>query len=327
MLYFEKQVLSFEFIGTMPKHSLLNIQHSIFTKVLVIVHNPPVASEHGRRLNRIFGWNEPDALVRQYIADLEACSGGYVRYQVVAWEEADWFPQKLDGFRYTGDSYVQGWRRQRMHEPDRIDYEAQIREFDLIRRYERGEFDEVWFMTFPYAGDYESTMVGRNAFWCNSPPVANTSHCDGRFIMMGFSYERGVDCMLENFGHRVESIMSHVFRHHPASQNLWDFFIRYDQSHPNQSQCGNVHFAPNSAQDYDWGNRRMVLSYCDDWYSFPELPGKARRVDCREWGNGDMRLHHLWWLKHLPRAAGETFGVSNNWWEYIVLARDPDFIV
>ena len=144
--------------------------------------------------------------------------------------------------------------------------------------------------------------------------------------MMGFSYERDVDCMLENFGHRVESIMSHVFRNHMPQQNLWDLFIRYDQSHPGQAQCGNVHFAPNSQSDYDWGNRRKVLSYSDDWYSFPDLPGNARRMDCREWGNGDMRLHHLWWLKHLPRVAGETFGVSNNWWEYIVLARNPDLV-
>jgi hypothetical protein len=37
-----------------------------------------------------------------------------------------------------------------------------------------------------------------------------------------------------------------------------------------------------------------------------------------------MRLHHLWWLRHLPHAAGATNGVSNNWWEYLALARDPD---
>lgn len=287
-------------------------------RVLQIVHNPPVAGEGGRRLTEIFGWNDPDALARQYAADLERCSGGYVQYQIIERIAADWFPVKLDGFRYTGDGYVQSWRTRRMHEPDRIDYEAQVKAFDLIARYERGEFDEVWFLTFPYAGDYESTMVGRGAFWCNSPPVPNSGHCSGRFTMMGFNYERGVDCMLENFGHRTESIMSHVFRNHPPEQNLWELFTRYDQKHPNQSQCGNVHFAPNSVRDYDWGNRRTVMSYCDDWYTFPNLPGNARPVSCDEWGNGDMRLHHLWWFNHLPKAGGETFGVSDNWWQYVV---------
>lgn len=205
-----------------------------------------------------------------------------------------------------------------MHEPDRIDYESQIETFDLIGRYQRGEFDEVWFFAFPYSGDYESTMVGRDAFWCNSPPVPNTGHCRGRFVMMGFNYERGVDCMLENYGHRVESIMSRVFSAHPPERNLWERFTRYDKSHPGQAQCGNVHFAPNSERDYDWGNARPVVSYCDDWLNFPDLPGRARMVDSREWGGGDMRMHHLWWLGHLPRVEGETFGVSNNWWSYIV---------
>ncbi len=292
-------------------------------RVLMIVHNPPVPSEGGRRLTEIFGWNDPERLARQYIADLEQASGGYVRYRIVERIDADWFPPKIDGFRYTGESYVAAWRSRRMHEPDRIDYVAQVKAFDLIGRYERGEFDEVWFFAFPYSGDYESTMVGRNAFWCNSPPVPETGHCSGRFVIMAFNYERDVDCMLENFGHRVESIMSRVFASHPPEQNLWALFTRYDKTHPGQAHCGNVHFAPNSERDYDWGNPRPVISYCDDWLTFPELPGRARRVDCREWGGGDMRLHHLWWLSHLPRVSGETFGVSNNWWSYVI---DPNLV-
>jgi len=293
-------------------------------RVLMIVHDPPVESEGGRRLSQIFGWNDAGRLAEQYAADLAHASHGYLRYQIVERIDADWFPPKIDGFRYTGESFVRSWRARAMHEPDRIDYQAQVRAFDLIGRYERGEFDEVWFFAFPYAGDYESTMVGRGAFWCNSPPVPNTERCAGRFVIMAFNYERGVDCMLENFSHRVESIMSHAFRRHPPAQNLWERFIRYDKVAPGQSQCGNVHFAPNSQRDYDWGNRRPVTSFCDDWYSFPELPGRARTVDCAEWGGGDMRAHHIWWLRHLPHVLGETYGVSNNWWEYVLLLRDPD---
>jgi hypothetical protein len=135
---------------------------------------------------------------------------------------------------------------------------------------------------------------------------------------MAFNYERGVDCMLENFGHRTESIMSRVYERLGRGRNMWELFTRYDKIAPGQAQCGNVHFAPNSERDYDWGNPRTVRSYCDDWLSYPELPGNARTVDCREWGGGDMRAHHKWWLKRLPHAAGETDGVSNNWWRYIV---------
>jgi hypothetical protein len=290
---------------------------TIRPRVLLVIHNPPVQSEGGRRLTEIFGWNDPDQLVRQYIADLATASGGYLQYQVAERVVADWFPVKQDGFRYTPESYVRSWRSRAMHQPDAIDYQAQVGAFDLIGRYDRGEIDEAWFMAFPYSGDYESTMVGRGAFWCNSSPVPNTGHCSGRFVIMAFNYERDVGCMLENFGHRVESIMSRVFSGHPPAQNLWERFIRYDQIAPGQSQCGNVHFAPNSARDYDWGNQRVVTSYSDDWYSFPDLPGRARQVNCAEWGNGDMRAHHIWWLDHLPRVEGETYGVANNWWQYI----------
>jgi hypothetical protein len=290
-------------------------------RVLLIVHNPPVASEGGRRLNEIFGWNDPERLARQYVADLEHASGGFVRYQIVDRVDADWFPRKLDGFAYTGEGYVRAWRTRQFHQPDRIDYESQIAAHQLIERYNRDEFDEAWFFAFPYSGDYESTMVGPGAFWCNSPPVPNTEYARRRFVIMAFNYERDVDCMLENYGHRVESIMSQVFARHAPQQNLWELFTRYEKSHPGQSQCGNVHFAPSSERDYDWGNPRPVLSACDDWYAFPDLRGRARVVDRSEWGGGDMRLHHIWWLNHLPRFAGESYGVSNNWWEYIL---DPN---
>lgn len=291
-------------------------------RVLLIVHDPIVDSAGGRRLTELFGWHNPDALVRQYIADLERCSAGFLRYQVVERIDAAWYPPKLDGFRYTNESFIQAWHSRTVYEPNAIDYAAQLRTFDLIARYERGDFDEAWFVSFPYAGDYESTMVGRDAFWCNSPPLPGTEHCSGRFVIMAFNYERGVDCMLENFGHRVESIMSRVFSRHRRDQHLWDLFTRYDKVAPGRAQCGNVHFAPNSLHDYDWGNRRYVLSACDDWYRFPDMTGQAREVNCAEWGGGDMRGHHLWWLSHLPHVAGETYGVGNNWWEYILLRRN-----
>ena len=41
----------------------------------------------------------------------------------------------------------------------------------------------------------------------------------------------------------------------------------------------------------------------------------------KDWGGGDMRAHHLWWFEHIPKTTGETDGISNNWWEYMV---DPN---
>jgi hypothetical protein len=99
---------------------------------------------------------------------------------------------------------------------------------------------------------------------------------------------------------------------------LWEKFIRYDQKYPGQAECGNVHFAPNSTRDYDWGNGRTVPSRCHTWLNFPDLSGEPQLVNCAEWGNGEIRHHHLWWLGHLPHVLGSTRGVANNWWQYIV---------
>jgi hypothetical protein len=292
-------------------------------RVLMIVHNPPIAERGGRRLTEIFGWNDPALNADGYIADLRDVSGGYLNYTVAERIDADWFPVKKDGFRYDGASYLRAWETREFHQPDAIDYEAQVREFDLLNRHDRGDFDEVWFFSFPYAGDYESTMAGPGAFWCNSPPVPNTEGCRRRLVMMGFNYERGVDTMLENFGHRTESIMSRVYETLSTGENMWHRFTRYDKTSPGQAECGNVHFAPNSDRDYDWGNPRPVPSTCDDWLTYPNLPGVARTVTAADWGGGDMRLHHRWWLSHLPRVDGVTDGVSNNWWSYVV---DPNLV-
>ncbi|HUM69867.1 MAG TPA: hypothetical protein PLK31_13600, partial [Chloroflexota bacterium] len=202
-------------------------------------------------------------------------------------------------------------------QPDAVDYGRILSEFHIIDRINNDQIDEVWLFGFPYAGYYESIMVGPGAYWCNAPPLENRS-ANRRFVIMGFNYERGVGEMLENLGHRTESIMQHVYRGLRGQANLWERFTRHHKTHPGQAECGNVHFAPNSERDYDWGNLRSVPSRCDAWLHFPDLSSAPRLVNCREWGNGDIRQHHLWWMRHLPHVAGVTDGVSHNWWEYII---------
>ena len=140
---------------------------------------------------------------------------------------------------------------------------------------------------------------------------------------MGFNYERGVGEMLEDMGHRAESILTKVFAHTRGEANLWERFCRYDKQSHGRAECGNVHFAPNSIKDYDWGNRTPVPSRADTWYHFPDLSGEPRLMNCSEWGDGDIRQHHVWWMRHSPHFTGESNGISWNWWEYIT---DPNRI-
>ncbi len=294
----------------------------VYPKVLMIVHNPPVPSEGNKRLTEVFKWHDPDKLAKGYIEDLKKVSGGYLNYEIVERIDSDILPPKTDGFAYTPDQYVKVMRgEEKAHDPDWLDYHKRIETFDLQNRFLNGDFDEVWVFSFPYAGEYESIMGGPGGFWCNAPAIKNTERFKRRFVMMGFNMERGVDCMLENFGHRTESIMTELYKRRGKKQDMWKLFTQYEKQNPGNAQCGWMHYAPNSVKDYDWGNTTKVESYCDDWYTYPELPHVAKTMDNTTWGGGDMRAHHLWWFEHIPKTTGETDGISNNWWEYMV---DPN---
>jgi hypothetical protein len=293
-------------------------------RVLAILHAPLIRFEGGRKLHEVLRWNDPDDLAGRFLADVRECSYGLANFEIVERIEVDGFPVKQDGFCYTAESYLACWRaRSGFHQPDGVDYGRLLDEFDVISKVNGGAIDEVWLFGFPYGGYYESIMAGPGAFWCNAPPLEGTRQARRRFVIMGFSYERGVGEMLEDLGHRAESILSKVFAGTRGDANLWERFTRYDQTHPGRAECGNVHFAPNSQRDYDWGNRRPVPSRCDDWYTFPDFQGAVRRVDCREWGNGDIRQHHLWWFRHFPHVDGMTNGILHNWWEYVIRVDSP----
>lgn len=306
-----------------PESSARDQPEPVQPRVLMIVHDPVIPFEGRRRLHEVLNWQDPAALAQQYIADVEAASYGYANYQIVDKIEVDTFPVKEDGFAYDADSYLFRWRsRTGFHHPDTLDYNRLLAAYGVIQRVNLGQIDEVWLFGFPYAGYYESRMVGADAFWCNAPPLYDRE-CRRRFVVMGFSFERGPGEMLENLGHRAESILAQVYRQKRGEDNLWERFTRHEKTHPGRAECGTVHFAPNSDRDYDWGNRRLVRSRCDDWFNFPHFQGTTRSVNCEEWGNGDIRYHHLWWLGHMPHISGKTNGILNNWWAYIV---DPNLV-
>lgn len=292
-------------------------------KTLVIVYDPVVDAASGKRLSQFMNWNRVEDLARGFMTDILQLSGGLARYQIVQRLDVDGFPAKVDGYRYDAPTYlnvVRGLARPYM--PQEADYHAIINRFDILPLVARGEIDEVWVFNFPHAGFYESIMGGPGAFWCNAPPLKNTDAARRRFIIMGFSYERGVGEMLENMGHRAESIMEKTFEGLSGEENLWKRFIRHEQTDPGRAAVGTIHFAPNSERDYDWGNARSVLSECEDWLkNFPNFKGEVRPVAAAEWGNGDTREHHRWWFRHIPKVPGRKNGIRHNWWQYIM---DPN---
>jgi hypothetical protein len=289
-------------------------------KVTTISYAPRIKSEGNKKLWQAMGWNDPDQLVPQYIEDLKEISYGYAQFEVTEKLEVERMPVKTDGFAYDPDEFVRLLRAGKggFHQPDAVDYYRILKDFDLLERVKSGRTDEVWLFAFPYAGFYESIMCGPKPFWCNAPPLERTEAAGRRFVIMGYNYQRGVGEMLENLGHRAESILEHVYRHKQGDANLWKRFARYDQTHPGQAEVGLMHFAPNSVKDYDWGNATKVKSRHHTWQNFPKLEGESRTVDKQEWGQGDTRAHHKWWFKHLPHITGGADGVAYNWWKYVI---------
>jgi hypothetical protein len=289
-------------------------------KVLVIVYDPVVEASTGKKLSEKMGWKRTEDLATEFMADIVECSHGLARYQVVERIDVDEFPAKVDGFRYTPQTFLDVIRNvSAPHMPQEVDYYAIIKQFNILSRVARREIDEVWVFGFPHAGFYESIMAGPNAFWCNAPALKNTGASGRGFVIMGFSYERGVGEMLESFGHRVESIMEKAFERLSGEANLWKRLIRYEKIAPGKAAVGNIHFAPNSERDYDWNNPSTVKSECYDWLlNFPDFKGDIRDVTANEWGSGDIRAHHRWWLTHIPHQAGRKNGIHNNWWQYML---------
>lgn len=290
------------------------------SKVLMIVYDPVVDEATGQKLSEHLGWRRTEDLATGFMADILKNSHGMARYQLIERIDVNEFPVKIAGFRYTPQSYMDVLRNiSSPHDPQEVDYNVIIEQFNLLNRVAREEIDEVWIFNFPHAGFYESIMAGPQAFWCNAPPLKNTDSSGRRFVIMGYSFERGVGEMLESFGHRAESIMEKTFERQFGDANLWQRFTRYEKIAPGKAAVGNIHFAPNSERDYDWNNPSTVKSECYDWLlNFPNFKGDNRDVTASEWGNGDIRSHHQWWLKHIPHVAGRQNGIHNNWWQYII---------
>lgn len=309
-----------------PKDSATEPAQITRSKVLLIVYDPVVDTATNAKLSQKMNWNNTTDLVTGFIADILETSKGMVRYEIAQRVDVNEFPAKTDGFRYTSKTIHEVLTgASSPHMPQEVNYTAIINKFNILQRVARSEIDEVWIFGFPHAGFYESIMAGPGAFWCNAPPLANTSASKRRFVVMGFSYERGVGEMHESYGHRAESIMEKTFGKTTGDANLWKRFIRYDKTSPGKAACGNIHFAPNSQADYDWGNMTPVKSECYDWLlNFPNFKGDVRTVDATEWGGGEIRAHHKWWFNHIPRAAGRRNGIHNNWWQYIV---DPQKVL
>lgn len=294
-------------------------------RVYVIVYDPLLSN--GQYLSDYLGWNEHSILTQQTIDFFRQASRGRLNYEVVYTTiVTDGWPIKVDKFRYTEEEYLAVINGQSPpHEPDTVDYNAIVNspELDICGKANRGEIDEVWIYNGPYFGFYESTLVGPGAYWYNSPPVPGPHDCNRLIPIMGPSPERGLDCAIHNFGHRMEATMTKVYGSWEQNRTAhnWERFALVKALSPDYSYsgCGNIHYPPNGTSNYDYGNTSGVPSNCDDFVHYPNLGDPAetvRPVTCAEWGCTEVG-YLAYWFSHLPSNDGcGPDGVANDWWTY-----------
>lgn len=316
-------------------------QTPLRVKVLVLDFNPlipgsvyapddPTAEPKG--LREVGGWNDSIPLAQGFMDDMYKASGGYLQYEVAEWNVVRRFQKKVDGYVYTPEVYIEALKHgtrqaDAWHQPDGVDYEHMVKEFNIVPRVESGEIDEVWMMGIPYFGYYESCMIGKNAFYINGG-VFDRVPCERRFAVMGFNCERGVAEMIHDVCHRTEATMSRAYGGWDVDKltTNWARFAA-NEKQSGTAAVGTCHYPPNAEHDYDYANKRFVDSTARDWLHYPDLTGRSDSVNCDTWakpyetrpGQPDYhRNFQCWWFTHLPKAGGvNDDGHLNNWWEYV----------
>jgi hypothetical protein len=309
-------------------------------RVKLIVYNPILTD--GLPMLEHYGWNDPEVLAADYTRAMHEATGHAVRFDIVDREVRESFPPLLNRPDFDAESYEalhDGCKRdpalcptracnnydpQTCPNPEpRVDYEAVVD--GLCSEVESCQVDEVWVFAGPFLGLYESRMVGDGALSINSPPLDDG--CDRRYIVMGFNPERGLNSMLHDMGHMIESYFRIAFAgweevDGPLGEDPYDLFRRWRPGYDVQNDetwavCGDTHWSPTSqAAAYIYNDTTPVDSICDSFYDYPDVEVAPREITCEEWGCNETG-YQKWVFDHVPRSSGDFNGYPKNWWKFV----------
>lgn len=297
-------------------------------RVVVVVYNPVLEREGGKTLIEHIGANDPVEYSHVLVNVIREASWGYVNYEIVDIITVDGYPVKVDGFRYTDETFL-SVRKTQKWQPSPSSYRKIFEENHLIERCRREQISEIWLwgasgMHFDEFAMYIPKRYARFAPTDNPwfyRPYDIPAEVGRTVWVMGFNYEVGPDNMIHSYTHRVESIVAlavgrGIWDTH-GRRDPWNVFSFLELDHPGApSQVGNCHVPPNGQEGYDYNNKRRVFSWADNWYHYPDLRGKPRQLSSWEWGNNQFGFQK-WILEHLPKYPGSTRHGYNNWWVYI----------
>ncbi|GMV35940.1 MAG: hypothetical protein AMXMBFR61_04480 [Fimbriimonadales bacterium] len=297
-------------------------------KVIVLIYNPTLKSEGGKRLIEYLKANDPVEYSYILANVVREASWGYINYQIVDIIEVDAFPIKTDGFRYTDETYLAA-RKTEKWQPTTSSYRMFFVENGLLERCKKEHITElwVWGASGMHMDEFAGYIPNRYARFgpTDNPwfyrPYDIPEEIGHTMWVMGFNYEVGPDNMIHSYAHRIESMAAlaladGIWDTH-NKRDPWNVFSWLELDHVGTpSHVGNCHVPPNGQGGYDYNNSRRVESWADNWARYPDLRGKPRLVSSQEWGNNHFG-YMKWLLERVPKFPGYTQYGYNNWWLYI----------
>lgn len=219
-------------------------------KVLALTYRPNWMPNRFTSSNKLIG---------QYVQEIREITNGRIEYDVIHHFTIDALPTLLTKEQYSAAYYldVLNYIDPPITDPPNSNTLAMADYHQLtlpIKVIDSGKYDEVWLFGGPYFGFYESRMIGRNAEWCNSPPLIMDCRT---FVVMGFSYERTIKEMLHNLGHRIESYLS-------QSEYGSDFSVW-------KMAYGTVHRVP-GGENYSQDERIWLRNLPTVWFDESVMP-------------------------------------------------------
>ena len=191
------------------------------------------------------------------------------------------------------------------------DYNAIMRRIDVRTWVQERGVREVWIWGYHggVVGLWESNMAGPYGDISNSDRVlADLPLLDRTYTVYHYNYQRGPSEAVEDHMHQIEAVLNSVDRH-----LFWDLFV----GRPGEGRCGWSHYPPNGERDYDWANRKYVLTDIEDWR--PDGGGVRQRLNCERW-QSDSLAWFIYWMQNLPGAGnGLTYRghLLTNWWSFV----------
>jgi hypothetical protein len=217
----------------------------------------------------------------------------------------------------------------------RPDYNKILTEYvDICSYVDNNKVDQVWIWG-PHNETIEPTESNMSMgtllsdYWnqegygdvSNSERTNDLPQCDSTYLVFNYNYSRGLGELLEDHTHQLEQTLKFV-----DYDLFWNRFVQpYGKTGSTINHCGWTHYGPNSEDDYDWANERVVKSDCEDWR--PDGGGQVKDISCHAW-YGDVcdisdsgTAFKIWWMQNLPGFNnGLTYSGKElkNWWDFYV---------